>query len=37
MMSEFRGRGGGSKITPKNLIIEGKNQIKGGGEGGGSK
>ena len=28
-MSDFRG-GGGSKMTPKNRIIEGKNQIKGG-------
>ena len=28
MMSDFRG-GGGSKMTPKNWIIEGKNQIKG--------
>ena len=32
MMSDFRGEGGGrSKITPKNQIIEGKSQIKGGG------
>ena len=30
MMSDFRG-GGGSKMTPKNWIIEGKNRIKGGG------
>ena len=29
MMSDFRG-GGGSKMTPKNRIIEGKNRIKGG-------
>ena len=35
MMSDFRG-GGGSKMTPKNRIIEGKNRIKGG-RGGGSK
>ena len=28
-MSDFRG-GGGSKMTPKNRIIEGKNRIKGG-------
>ena len=35
MMSEFRG--GGSKMTPKNHIIEGKNRIKGGGGGGLSK
>ena len=33
MMSDFRGGGGGgSKMTPKIRIIEGKNQIKGGGE-----
>ena len=32
MMSDFRGRGeGGSKMTPKNRIIEGKNWIKGEG------
>ena len=30
MMSDFRGRGGRSKMTPKNWIIEGKNWIKGG-------
>ena len=31
-MSDFRGRGeGGSKMTPKNRIIEGKNWIKGEG------
>ena len=29
MMSDFRG-GGGSKMTPKNRIIEGKNRIKDG-------
>ena len=29
MMSHFRGGGGGSKMTPKNRIIEGKNRIKG--------
>jgi hypothetical protein len=29
MMSDFRGEGG-SKMTPKNWIIEGKNRIKGG-------
>ena len=29
MMSDFRG-GGGSKMTPKNRIIEGKNRIKVG-------
>lgn len=29
-MSDFRG-GGGSKMTPKNWISEGKNRIKGGG------
>ena len=29
MMSDFRG-GGGSKMTPKIRIIEGKNRIKGG-------
>jgi hypothetical protein len=30
MMSNFSGRGeGGSKMTPKNRIIEGKNRIKG--------
>ena len=29
MMSDFRG-GGGSKMTPKNWIIEGKNRIKRG-------
>ena len=34
MMSDFRGVGG-SKMTPKNRIIEGKNWIKG--EGGGVK
>ena len=31
MMSDFRGGGGGSEMTPKNRIIEGKNRIKGGG------
>ena len=30
MMSDFRGGGGGSKMTPKNRIKEGKNLIKGG-------
>ena len=30
MMSDFRGVGG-SKMTPKNRIIEVKNRIKGGG------
>ena len=30
MMSDFKG-GGGSKMNPKNRIIEGKNWIKGGG------
>ena len=29
MMSDFKGKG--SKMTPKNRIIEGKNRIKGGG------
>ena len=29
MMSDFKG--GGSKMTPQNRIIEGKNRIKGGG------
>ena len=31
MMSDFRGGGGGSKMTPKNRIIEVKNRIEGGG------
>ena len=35
MMSDFRGEGG-SKMTPKNRIKEGKNRIKGG-EGEGQK
>ena len=30
MMSYFKGGGGGSKMTQKNRIIEGKNRIKGG-------
>ena len=30
MMSDFRGEGG-SKMIPKNRIVEGKNRIKGGG------
>ena len=36
MMSDFR-VGGGSKMTQKNRIIEGKNRIKGGGGEGGQK
>ena len=31
MMSDYRGGGRGSKMTPKNRIIEGKNRIKWGG------
>ena len=30
-MSDFRGEEGGSKMTPENRIIEGKNRIKWGG------
>jgi hypothetical protein len=30
MMSDFRGGGGGSKMTPKNRTLEGKNQTIGG-------
>ena len=37
MMSDVMGGGGGSKMTPKNRIMEGKNRIKGGRGGGGVK
>ena len=36
MMYDFRGRGG-SKMTPQNRTLEGKNRTLGGKEGGGSK
>ena len=35
MMSDFRGDGGGSEMTPKNRTLEGKNWTLGGN--GGSK
>ena len=30
MMSDFRGDGGGSEMTPKNRTLEGKNRTLGG-------